>query len=260
MEKLFRQEHRYFLGQNFAKAFDVQFATKEGNLDYVWATSWGVSTRLMGALVMAHSDNNGLVIPPKLAPIQVVMVPLFKNDTDNNAIIDRIEQIKKSLEDSGISVKIDSRDNLRSGFKFSEWELKGVPVRVVIGSRDMENNTAEVARRDTMTKEILPAASLVEHIKTLLVQIQENIYDKALRFREANTFKVDNYIEFRERLEEGGFFLCHWDGTAETEEKIKEETKATIRCIPLDNNDDEPGFCIYSGKPSKRRVIFARAY
>ncbi len=250
----------HFLGQNFAKAFDVQFATKEGNLDYVWATSWGVSTRLMGALVMAHSDNNGLVIPPKLAPIQVVMVPLFKNDTDNNAIIDRIEQIKKSLEDSGISVKIDSRDNLRSGFKFSEWELKGVPVRVVIGSRDMENNTAEVARRDTMTKEILPAASLVEHIKTLLVQIQENIYDKALRFREANTFKVDNYIEFRERLEEGGFFLCHWDGTAETEEKIKEETKATIRCIPLDNNDDEPGFCIYSGKPSKRRVIFARAY
>ncbi len=250
----------HFLGQNFAKAFDVQFATKEGNLDYVWATSWGVSTRLMGALVMAHSDNNGLVVPPKLAPIQVVMVPLFKNDTDNNAIIGRMEQIKKSLEADGISVKIDSRDNLRSGFKFSEWELKGVPVRVVIGSRDMENNTAEVARRDTMTKEVLPTENLVEHIKILLVQIQKNIYDKALRFREANTFKVDDYNEFKVKIEEGGFFMCHWDGTSETEEKIKEETKATIRCIPLDDNDEEPGFCIYSGKPSKRRVIFARAY
>ncbi|MDD2425054.1 MAG: proline--tRNA ligase [Bacteroidales bacterium] len=250
----------HFLGQNFAKAFDVQFANRDGKLDYVWATSWGVSTRLMGALVMAHSDNNGLVLPPKLAPIQVVMVPLLKNESDNKAIIAKLEQIKSELEASGISVRIDTRDNLRSGFKFSEWELKGVPVRVVMGSRDLESNTAEIARRDTMSKESVSLDNIVEHIKTLMTDIQVNIYNKALKFREKNTFIIDDYNEFKERIEDGGFFLCHWDGTAETEEKIKEETKATIRCIPMDWNGDEEGCCIYSGKPSKGRVIFARAY
>lgn len=250
----------HFLGQNFAKAFDVQFANREGKLDYVWATSWGVSTRLMGALVMAHSDNNGLVLPPKLAPIQVVMVPLLKNETDNIAILEKMEEIKKELESAGISVKIDSRDNLRSGFKFSEWELKGVPVRIVMGGRDLENNTAEIARRDTMTKETVSLENISGHIGRLLVEIQEHIYNKALKFREENTFVVDDYKEFKEKIEEGGFLLCHWDGTAETEEKIKEETKATIRCIPFDSENDQEGLCIYSGRASKRRVIFARAY
>lgn len=249
----------HFLGQNFAKAFDVQFANKEGGLDYVWATSWGVSTRLMGALVMAHSDNNGLVLPPKLAPIQVVMVPIFKTDEDYKQILDRMADMKSKLVAAGISVKIDDRDNLRSGFKFAEWELKGVPVRIAMGPRDLQNGTVEIARRDTLTKESVDQEGLENRIAALLDEIQDNIYNKALKFREENTFKVDDYKTFKEKIEEGGFLMCHWDGTSETEEKIKEETKATIRCIPIDAEEEE-GFCIYSGKPSKRRVIFARAY
>lgn len=249
----------HFLGQNFAKAFDVQFANKEGGLDYVWATSWGVSTRLMGALVMAHSDNNGLVLPPKLAPIQVVMVPIFKTEEDYKQILDRMADMKTKLVAAGITVKIDDRDNLRSGFKFAEWELKGVPVRIAMGPRDLQNGTVEIARRDTLTKESVDQEGLENKIAALLDEIQENIYNKALKFREENTFKVDDYKTFKEKIEEGGFLMCHWDGTSETEEKIKEETKATIRCIPIDA-EEEDGFCIYSGKPSKRRVIFARAY
>lgn len=249
----------HFLGQNFAKAFDVQFANKEGGLDYVWATSWGVSTRLMGALVMAHSDNNGLVLPPKLAPIQVVMVPIFKTEEDYKQILDRMADMKSKLVAAGITVKIDDRDNLRSGFKFAEWELKGVPVRIAMGPRDLQNGTVEIARRDTLTKESVSQEGLENRITALLDEIQENIYNKALKFREENTFKVDDYKTFKEKIEEGGFLMCHWDGTSETEEKIKDETKATIRCIPIDA-EEEDGFCIYSGKPSKRRVIFARAY
>ena len=251
----------HFLGQNFAKAFDVKYATKEGGLEYVWATSWGVSTRLMGALIMAHSDDNGLVLPPKLAPIHVVMVPIFKTEEEHAAIIAKMEELKANLEKLGLTVKIDDRDNLRSGFKFAEWELKGVPVRVAMGPRDLANGTAEVARRDTLTKEFLPMDGLAEHINGLMDKIQENIYQKALDFRAAKTYKVDTWEEFKTKIEEGGFLLCHWDGTPETEEKIKEETKATIRCIPIDTNVcEEEGTCIYSGKPSSRRVIFARSY
>ena len=249
----------HFLGQNFAKAFDVQFANKEGGLEYVWATSWGVSTRLMVALIMAHSDNNGLVLPPKLAPIQVVMVPIFKTQEENDKIMSSMKEIGKSLTSMGISFKIDDRDNLRSGFKFAEWELKGVPVRIAIGPRDMENGTVELARRDNLTKEIVKAEGVAETIKNLLEDIQQNIYNKAYDFRENNTVKVDDFETFKARIEEGGFLLCHWDGTAETEEAIKNETKATIRCIPFDSPEEE-GKCIYSGKPSNRRVIFARAY
>ena len=251
----------HFLGQNFAKAFDVKYATKEGGLEYVWATSWGVSTRLMGALIMAHSDDNGLVLPPKLAPIHVVMVPIFKTEEEHAAIIAKMEELKANLEKLGLTVKIDDRDNLRSGFKFAEWELKGVPVRVAMGPRDLANGTAEVARRDTLTKEFLPMDGLAEHINGLMDKIQENIYQKALDFRAAKTYKVDTWEEFKTKIEEGGFLLCHWDGTPETEEKIKEETKDTIRCIPIDTNVcEEEGTCIYSGKPSSRRVIFARSY
>jgi prolyl-tRNA synthetase len=250
----------HFLGQNFAKAFDVQFTNKEGRLDYVWATSWGVSTRLMGALIMAHSDNNGLVLPPKLAPIHVVMVPIYKGEEELNTILDKMDGIKRTLQSKGLTVKIDDRDNYRSGFKFAEWELKGVPVRLAIGPRDMVNNTVEVARRDTLTKESRSCDGIEEYIVALMDEIQDNIYKKALDFREKSTVKVDDYETFREKIEEGGFLLCHWDGTTETEEKIKEETKATIRCIPLDNSDAEPGICMYSGKPSARRVIFARSY
>jgi len=251
----------HFLGQNFAKAFDVKFSSKEGTLDYVWATSWGVSTRLMGALIMAHSDNNGLVLPPKLAPIHVVMVPIFKTQEENAAIIEKMESLKKELEAKGLTVKIDNRDTVRSGFKFAEWELKGVPVRVAIGPRDLQNGTVEIARRDTLTKESMGIDGCVEHIVGLMEQIQKNIYDKAMNYRSEKTVKVDTWEEFKVKIEEGGFLLCHWDGTAETEEKIKEETKATIRCIPLDSFVcEEEGKCIYSGKPSHRRVIFARAY
>ena len=251
----------HFLGQNFAKAFDVKFSSKEGTLDYVWATSWGVSTRLMGALIMAHSDNNGLVLPPKLAPIHVVMVPIFKTAEENAAIIEKMEALKKELEAKGLTVKIDNRDTVRSGFKFAEWELKGVPVRIAIGPRDMQNGTVEIARRDTLTKESMNTDACVEHIVALMDEIQKNIYAKALDYRARKTVKVDTWEEFKQKIEEGGFLLCHWDGTAETEEKIKEETKATIRCIPMDSFVcEEEGRCVYSGKPSKRRVIFARAY
>ena len=251
----------HFLGQNFAKAFDVKYASKDGSLEYVWATSWGVSTRLMGALIMAHSDDNGLVLPPKLAPIHVVMVPIFKTEEEHAAIIAKMEELKGELEKLGLSVKIDDRDNLRSGFKFAEWELKGVPVRVAMGPRDLANGTVEVARRDTLTKESMPLDGVAGAISALMDEIQANIYQKALDFRAANTVQVDTWEEFKEKIEQGGFLLCHWDGTPETEEKIKEETKATIRCIPLDTNVVmEEGKCIYSGKPSKQRVIFARAY
>ncbi len=251
----------HFLGQNFAKAFDVKYSTKEGKLEYVWATSWGVSTRLMGALIMAHSDDCGLVLPPKLAPIHVVMVPIFKTEEEHKAVVAKMEEFKTQLEKANLSVKIDDRDNVRSGFKFAEWELKGVPVRIAIGPRDLQNNTVEVARRDTLTKESMSADVVVEHVIGLMDAIQENIYKKALDFRAKNTYVVDTWEEFKEKIEEGGFLLCHWDGTTETEEKIKEETKATIRCIPLDTNVImEEGKCVYSGRPSKQRVIFARSY
>ena len=251
----------HFLGQNFAKAFDVKFANKEGKLEYVWATSWGVSTRLMGALIMAHSDDHGLVLPPKLAPIHVVMVPIFKTEEEHKEVINQMESLKADLEKKGLTVKIDDRDNLRSGFKFAEWELKGVPVRVAMGPRDIQNQSAEVARRDTLTKESLPINGLADHIYGLMDKIQDNIYQKAVKFREENTRIVDTWEDFKVEIEKGGFLLCHWDGTPETEERIKEETKATIRCIPMDTNVImEDGKCIYSGKPSKQRVIFARSY
>ena len=251
----------HFLGQNFAKAFDVKYSTKESKLEYVWATSWGVSTRLMGALIMAHSDDCGLVLPPKLAPIHVVMVPIFKKEAEHQAVVAKMEELKAQLEQKGLSVKIDDRDNVRSGFKFAEWELKGVPVRIAIGPRDLQNNTVEVARRDTLTKESMSADDVVAHVVELMDAIQQNIYQKALDFRAQKTYVVDTWEEFKEKIEEGGFLLCHWDGTPETEEKIKEETKATIRCIPLDTNVImEEGKCIYSGRPSKQRVIFARSY
>lgn len=250
----------HFLGQNFAKAFDVQFANRDGKLDYVWATSWGVSTRLMGALIMAHSDNNGLVLPPRLAPIQVVMIPIYKGEEELKAVVARMEEFAAELKKRGISVKIDDRDNVRSGFKFAEYELKGVPVRLAMGPRDMQNGTIEIARRDTLAKETVPQDGLADRVGALLDEIQRNIFEKALKYREEHTTKVDTYEEFKKVLEEkGGFILAHWDGTVETEEAIKAETKATIRCIPLDA-PEEDGICIYSGKPSKRRVLFAKAY
>jgi prolyl-tRNA synthetase len=250
----------HFLGQNFARAFDVKFLSKESKLDYVWATSWGVTTRLIGALIMAHSDDNGLVLPPKLAPIHVVIVPIYKNEEQLASITVRAESIKKSLENLGITVKFDGRDTHKPGWKFAEYELKGVPVRLAIGPRDLENNTVEVARRDTLEKQVLPVEGLEKYIAGLLSDIQENIYNRALHFRESNTFRVNLWDEFREVVEvKGGFAYAHWDGTAETEAKIKEETKATIRCIPLDNTLEE-GKCIYSGKPSRQRVLFAVAY
>lgn len=251
----------HFLGQNFAKAFNVQFTNKEGNQEYVWATSWGVSTRLMGALIMAHGDDNGLVLPPELAPIQVVMVPIFKTAEEHNAIVQRMSEIKAELEKAGVSVKIDDRDTLRPGFKFAEWELKGVPVRIAMGPRDLAAGTLEIARRDTLEKSSVSQEAVAEHIEKLLVDIQQNIYNKALAFRDANVRKVDSWDEFKEEIKKGGFLLCHWDGTTETEERIKEETKATIRCIPVDSYVcEEEGKCIYSGKPSHRRVIFSIAY
>ena len=249
----------HFLGQNFAKAFDVTFANKEGKLDYVWATSWGVSTRLMGALIMAHSDNNGLVLPPKLAPIQVVMIPIYKGEDQLAEINVKLEEIASQLKELGISVKIDARDNVRSGFKFAEYELKGVPVRLAMGPRDLENGTIELMRRDTLEKETISREGIALHIKNLLDEIQQSIFNKALKFRESMITKVDTYDEFKKVLDEkGGFILAHWDGTVATEELIKEETKATIRCIPLDA-PEEDGVCIVTGKPSKRRVLFARS-
>lgn len=251
----------HFLGQNFAKAFDVQFTNKEGTQEYVWATSWGVSTRLMGALIMAHGDDNGLVLPPELAPIQVVMVPIYKTDEEHSAIVERMSQIKTELEKGGVSVKIDDRDTLRPGFKFAEWELKGVPVRIAMGPRDLAAGTLEIARRDTLEKTSISQEGVSAHIEQLLKDIQENMYKKALEFRDANVRKVDTWDEFKEEIKKGGFLLCHWDGTTETEERIKEETKATIRCIPIDSYVcEEEGKCIYTGKPSHRRVIFSIAY
>ena len=251
----------HFLGQNFAKSFDVQFTDKDGSQQYVWATSWGVSTRLMGALVMAHGDDNGLVLPPRLAPIQVVMVPIFKTAEEHSAIIDKMSALKKELEAKGHTVKIDDRDTLRPGFKFGEWELKGVPVRLAIGPRDLENGTVEVHRRDTMEKETVALDGLADSIESLLEDIQRNIYKKAFDFRAANVEKCDDWNEFKEKIGTGKFLLCHWDGTAETEQKIKDETKATIRCIPVDSFVcEEEGKDIYSGKPSHQRVVFAISY
>ena len=249
----------HFLGQNFAKAFDVTFTNKEGKQDYVWATSWGVSTRLIGALIMAHSDDNGLVLPPKLAPFQVVIVPIYKSEEQLALINEKVSGIVAKLKSLGVSVKYDNSDNKKPGWKFAEYELKGVPVRLAMGGRDLENNTVEVARRDTLTKETKSCDGIEQYIKDLLDEIQQNIFQKALDFREATTKKVDSYEEFKLRIEEGGFILAHWDGTPETEELIKEETKATIRCIPLDG-DKTPGLCMVTGKPSSQRVLFARAY
>ena len=249
----------HFLGQNFAKAFDVQYVDKENNMQYVWATSWGVSTRLMGALIMAHSDDNGLVLPPKLAPIQVVIVPIYKNAEQLAAIDAKVEGIAAKLRSMGISVKYDNADNKRPGFKFADYELKGVPVRLVMGGRDLENNTMEVMRRDTLEKETISCDGIEEYVVKLLDEIQEGIYRKALAYREEHTVAVDTYDEFKTQIEKGGFVLAHWDGTPETEERIKEETKATIRCIPFEG-DTTPGTCMVTGKPSARRVLFARAY
>jgi len=250
----------HFLGQNFAKAFDVKFATKEGGLEYVWATSWGVSTRLMGALIMAHSDDEGLVLPPSLAPIQVVIVPIYKNEEQLEAISVKATEIKKALEAKGIAVKFDNRDTYKPGWKFAEYELKGVPVRSAMGPRDLENGTVEVARRDTKEKEILEMSDLTNKIEHLLENIQQNIYQRALDFRDESITQADTFDEFKEILDtKGGFISAHWDGTGETEDKIKDLTKATIRCIPLDAKD-EAGTCILTGKPSERRVLFARAY
>jgi prolyl-tRNA synthetase len=249
----------HFLGQNFAKAFDVKFLSKENQLDYVWGTSWGVSTRLMGALVMTHSDDQGLVLPPSLAPIQVVIVPIFKNDEQLNSINEKVAELKKSLEKRGISVKYDNRDTHKPGWKFAEYEAKGVPVRVAMGPRDLENGKAEVARRDTKTKEVVDFEGLDSYIEQLLNEIQSNLLNKANVFRQENTKTIDSYDEFKKQIEKGGFFLAHWDGTSETEHKIKEETKATIRCIPFDLAAEE-GVCMVTGKPSNGRVIFAKAY
>jgi prolyl-tRNA synthetase len=250
----------HFLGQNFAKAFDVKFTSKEGKLEHVWATSWGVSTRLIGALIMAHSDDAGLVLPPKLAPIQVVVVPIFKTDEEKKEIDELVDSLIAECKKRGISIKFDDRDTYRPGYKFAEWELKGVPIRVTIGARDLKNGLVEVARRDTQSKETINKDELMDKIEFLLEDIQQNIYNKALLFRDENITKVDSYEEFKEVLEsKAGFVSAHWDGTVETEKLIKEETKATIRCIPLDN-PQEDGVCIYSGKPSTQRVLFAKAY
>jgi len=250
----------HFLGQNFAKAFDVKFTSKEGVLDYVWATSWGVSTRLVGALIMAHSDDNGLVLPPKLAPTQVVFVPIYKTDEELVLISEKVHQLKKSLEEKGISTLYDDRDNCKPGFKFAEYEMKGFPVRIAIGPKDLEKGTVEIARRDTLTKQFVNQDEVAEFVEKLLKDIQDNLFNKAVSFRTDNTTKVDSYEEFKKVLDDkGGFILAHWDGTKETEEIIKEETKATIRCIPLDAVNED-GKCILTGKPSTRRVIFARAY
>ena len=247
------------LGQNFAKAFDVTFINKENKPEYVWANSWGVSTRLMGALIMTHSDDNGLVLPPKLAPIQVVIIPIYKNQEQKDAITKAVRPILEDLRKKNVSVKYDDADNRRPGFKFADYELKGVPLRLAIGARDLENGTVEIMRRDTLEKETVPLEGIVERVERELESIQDSLFNRALKLREDNTFKVDSYDEFKEKIEDGGFFLVHWDGTTETEEKIKEDTKATIRCIPLDAEEEE-GVCMVTGKPSHRRVIVARSY
>ena len=249
----------HFLGQNFGRAFDVTFLNKNQEQEYAWATSWGVSTRLMGALIMTHSDDNGLVLPPHLAPIQVVIVPIWKTDEQLEAINNKVAQIQKKLQAMGISVKYDNDDQKRPGFKFADYELKGIPVRVVIGARDMENGTAEIMRRDTLEKETVSQEGIEEYIQKLLEDIQSNIYKKALDYRNAHIYECDNYDEFKEKIKDGGFFLCHWDGTPETEAKIKEETQATIRCVPY-MFEQTPGTDMVSGKPAKYRVLIARAY
>ena len=249
----------HFLGQNFAKAFDVTFMNKDNKQEYVWATSWGVSTRLMGALIMTHSDDNGLVLPPRLAPIQVVIVPIFKDSEGLEAIRNRMEPIMAELRKRGIRVKFDDADNKRPGFKFADYEVKGVPVRLAVGARDLENGTIELMRRDTLEKRVVNLEGIENLISDELEDIQKSLFERALKFREDHTITVDSYDEFKEKIEEGGFILAHWDGTPETEEKIKEETKATIRCIPLEG-DKTPGKCMVTGKPSAQRVVFARSY
>ncbi|MFW5887053.1 MAG: proline--tRNA ligase, partial [Bacteroidota bacterium] len=250
----------HFLGQNFARAFDVKYTDEKGKQEYVWATSWGVSTRLLGALIMAHSDDNGLVLPPKLAPIHVVIVPIYKSKDDLGVIAEKAEELKRKLEAKGLTVKFDSRDTHKPGWKFAEYELKGVPIRIAIGPRDLKEGTLEIARRDTLEKQVIPFENIEEKIPVMLDEIQENIFKLAKNFRDSNTSEVNSYDEFKEVLEKkGGFILAHWDGTSETEQKIKEETKATIRCIPLDAKLEE-GKSILSGKPSKQKVLFAKAY
>jgi prolyl-tRNA synthetase len=249
----------HFLGQNFAKAFDVRFATKEGKKEYVWASSWGVSTRLMGALIMTHSDDNGLVLPPKLAPYQVVIVPIYKGDEQLEAVSEIALKVKKELEELGVSVKFDNRDTYKPGWKFAEYELKGVPLRLALGNRDLENGTIEVARRDTMEKETFQISEIGNRVVSLLDQIQDNLLTKAMKFREENTHNADNYEEFKSLIKKGGFVYAHWDGTSETEEKIKQDTKAIIRCIPEDAVLED-GVCVFSGKKSIRKVLFAKAY
>jgi len=248
----------HFLGQNFGKAFDVTFLNKDNKPEYAWATSWGVSTRLMGALIMTHSDDNGLVLPPALAPIQVVIIPIGKND-QMPMLDEKANAIAENLRKMGISVKYDNADNKRPGFKFADYELKGVPVRLVLGARDLEKGLVEVMRRDTLEKENLSVEGIEQHIKQLLDEIQDNIYKKAVAFRDAHIYECDNYDEFKERIKDGGFFLCHWDGTAETEAKIKEDTQATIRCVPY-AFEQTPGTDMVSGKPAVARVLIARAY
>ena len=249
----------HFLGQNFAKAFDVKFQDKEGKVDHVWATSWGVSTRLMGALIMSHSDNNGLVLPPRLAPTQLVIVPIYRGQEELDALRPVAEKLMKELHDHGVRVRFDDRDTHKPGWKFNQYELQGVPLRIALGKRDLENGTVELARRDTLEKSSIPLEEVADTVNDLLGQIQQSLFERALRFQKANTHRVDSWEEFVERIEEGGFLSAHWDGTAETEERIKKETKATIRCIPL-NAEVENGKCVYSGNPSKKRVLFARAY
>ena len=249
----------HFLGQNFAKSFDVTFLNKENKAEYVWATSWGVSTRLIGALIMTHSDDNGLVLPPKLAPIQVVIIPIAKGEEQLSAITEKLQPVISKLRESGISVKFDDSDNKRPGFKFADYELKGVPVRLVMGGRDLESNTVEIMRRDTLEKETVSLDGIAEHIIQLLDQIQDNIFEKARKYRDERVYECENYEEFKEKVKEGGFFLCHWDGTAETEAKIKEDTQATIRCVPFAYEQTE-GVDMVSGMPSKYRVIIARSY
>ncbi len=249
----------HFLGQNFAKAFDVTYLTKENKPEYVWATSWGVSTRLIGALIMTHSDDNGLVLPPRLAPIQVVVIPIGKAGEQAQAIADKLNPIIDNLRAAGISVKFDDSDNKRPGFKFADYELKGVPVRIVMGGRDLENGTVEIMRRDTLEKETVPVEGLTERIIALLDDIQKNIFEKARKYRDERVYECENYEEFKEKVKDGGFFLCHWDGTAETEAQIKEETQATIRCVPF-AYEQTPGVDMVSGKPAKCRVIIARSY
>ena len=249
----------HFLGQNFAKAFDVKFLNKENKLEYVWATSWGVSTRLIGALIMTHSDDNGLVLPPRLAPIQVVIIPIATKPEQMEQVNKEVQPIIEQLRQKGITVKFDDADNKRPGFKFADYELKGVPVRLVLGARDLENGTIEVMRRDTLEKETRPLEGIVDYVEQLLDDIQKNIFEKAKAYRDSRIYECDNYEEFKEKVKDGGFFLCHWDGTAETEAKIKEETQATIRCVPF-GVEQTPGVDMVSGKPSKARVIIARSY